>query len=59
MTTQWCGACAQEVEDLADKADRFFDLYGFEVRYLIGIFKTTMWPYLPPKWQNNTQTEQK
>ena len=39
MTTQWCGACAQEVEDLADKADRFFDLYGFEVRYLIGIFQ--------------------
>ena len=45
MTTQWY-ACAQEVEDLADKADRF-DLYGFEVRYLIGIFLTTMWPYLP------------
>lgn len=39
MTTQWCGACAQEVDDLPDKADRFFELYGFEVRYLIGLFQ--------------------
>ena len=39
MTTQWCGACAQEVEELEDKADRFLELYGFEVRYLIGVFQ--------------------
>lgn len=39
MTAQWCGACAQEVGDLPDKADRFEALYGFPVRYLIGIFE--------------------
>ena len=39
MTTQWCGSCAQEVETLTEKADRFLELYGFEVRYVIGIFQ--------------------
>lgn len=39
MTTEWCGACAQEVGELDEKADMFHERYGFEVRYLIALFE--------------------